>query len=211
MTADFRLIAHAAEGHAHEVAAGRTSDRLAERGLADAGRADKAKDWTGELVGTLLDCEILDDPFLDLFQSEVIVVEYLLGKLEVLLDLGLLVPGNRQQPVQIIAHHGRLGRHRRHLAQLLELVGCLLTRLLRELGLLDLLLDLGEFVFALLVPKLLLDGLHLFIEVVLALRLLHLPLHAGANALLHLKHGDFALHQAEYFLETLRDRGRLQD
>jgi len=38
--------------------------RLAERGLADARRADQAKDRSGQLVGALLHGEILDDAFL---------------------------------------------------------------------------------------------------------------------------------------------------
>ena len=53
--------------------------------------------------------------------------------------------------------------------------------------------------------------LHLFNEVVLTLRLLHLPLDAGADALLDLQHGDFALHQAEHLFEPLGDRRGLQD
>src|SRR5215475_7536174 len=211
VTADFGLIAHAPERHAHEVAAGRAGDRLAERSLADAGWPHEAQDRAGQLVGALLHGEIFDNPLLDLLQAEVIVVEDLLGKLEVLLDLGLLVPRDREQPVEVVAHDGRLRRHGRHLAQLLELVGGLLARLLRELGLLDLVLDLGELVFALFVAELLLNRLHLLVEVILALSLLHLALDARADALLHLQDRDLALHQAEHFLEPLGDRRRLQD
>jgi hypothetical protein len=39
VAADLGLVAHAAERHAHELAAERAGDRLADRGLADAGRA----------------------------------------------------------------------------------------------------------------------------------------------------------------------------
>jgi hypothetical protein len=42
MAADLGLVVHAAEAHAHELAAHGARDRLAERGLADAGRPDKA-------------------------------------------------------------------------------------------------------------------------------------------------------------------------
>ena len=90
-------------------------------------------------------------------------------------------------------------------------MGRLLARLLRELGLLDLVLDLGELVATFLVADLLLDRLHLLVEKILALRLLHLPLDAGADALLDLQHGDFALHQAEHLLQPLGDRRGLQD
>ena len=179
--------------------------------LADAGRADKAENGAGELVGALLDSEVLDDPLLDLLQAVMVVVEDLLRSLRSFLTLRLLVPGDGEQPVEIVAHYGRLRRHGRHLAQLLELVLGLLARLLGELGALDLLLDLGELILAFLVAELLLDRLHLLVEVVLALRLLHLALDARADALFHLQHGDLALHHAEHLFQPLGDGGRLQD
>jgi hypothetical protein len=166
---------------------------------------------TSQLVSARLHREVLDDALLDLLQAVVVVVEDRLGVDQVLLDLRLLVPRDRQEPVEIVAHDGRFGRHRRHLAELLELVGRLVARFLRQAGLLDLLLQLGELVLAFLVAELLLDRLHLFVQVVLALRLLHLPLDAGADALLHLQHRDLALHQAEHLLEPLGDGRRLED
>ena len=80
MAANLGLVAHAAERHAHELASGRLGDRLAERGLADAGRADQAEDRSGQLVGALLHREVLDDALLDLLQAVVIGVEDLLGE-----------------------------------------------------------------------------------------------------------------------------------
>jgi hypothetical protein len=59
--------------------------------------------------------------------------------------------------------------------------------------LLDLLFELGDLVLAVLaLAELLLDRLHLLVEVVLALRLLHLALDARADALLDLQHADLA-------------------
>ena len=74
---------------------------------------------------------------------------------------------------------------------LARLVRRLLARLLRELGFLDLVLYLSELVATVLVAQLLLDRLHLLVEKILALGLLHLPLDAGADALLDLLYGDF--------------------
>ena len=128
VTADLGLVTHAAERHAHELAAGRLGDRLAERGLADARRADEAQDRAGEPVGALLHGEILDDAVLDLVEAVVVVVEHVLGDGEILLDLRLLAPRNAEHPVEIVAHDRRLGRHRRHLAQLLHLRRCALSR-----------------------------------------------------------------------------------
>ena len=80
VAADLRLVADAAERHAHELAAGRLGDRLAERGLADAGRTDEAEDRTLQLVGAALHREVLDDALLDLLQAVVIGVQHLLGE-----------------------------------------------------------------------------------------------------------------------------------
>ena len=44
MTSDFRLVVNPAEAHAHKFPIHRARDRLAERGLADARRADEAQD-----------------------------------------------------------------------------------------------------------------------------------------------------------------------
>ena len=211
MAANLRLVTNAAERHAHELAPGRFGDRFAERRLADAGRTDQTQYRSGQLVGALLHREVFDNALLDLLEAVVIRFENLLGEREILLHLGLLVPWNRQQPIEIVAHDGGFSRHRRHLPQLLEFVLRLLPRFLRKLGALDLLFDLGKLVLAVFVAQLLLDRLHLLVEVVLALGLLHLALDARADALLDLQDRDFAFHQAEHLLQPLGNDRRFQD
>ncbi|GJD96834.1 hypothetical protein OCOJLMKI_4060 [Methylobacterium iners] len=211
VTADLGLVAHAAERHPHELATRRLSDRLAERGLADAGRTDEAEDRARELVRPLLHGEVLDDALLDLVEAEMVLVEHHLGAGQILLHLRALVPRDAEHPVEVVAHDRGLGRHRRHLPQLLQLGERLLAGLLGELGLLDLVLELGELIPALVVAELLLDRLHLLVQVVLALGLLHLPLDAGPDALLHLEDGDLALHERQHALEALRHSRDLED
>src|SRR3984893_19602975 len=106
---------YAAERDAHEVAASRLRDRLAERGLADARRTDQEQDRPGQLVGALLDGEIFDDAFLDLLHPVMVVVEDLLGVDKILIDLRLLIPRDRQQPIEVVAHDGAFRGHRRYL------------------------------------------------------------------------------------------------
>ena len=131
--------------------------------------------------------------------------------LDVLADLGPLLPGQRQHPVQIVAHDRGLGRHRAHRAQLLQLGPGLVAGLLGELGLLDPRLELGGLVLAVLeLAQLLLDRLHLLVQVVLALGLLHLPLDAGADALLDLEDRDLALHEAVEPLQALGQAAGLE-
>ena len=64
---------------------------------------------------------------------------------------------------------------------------------------------------AFLVADLFLDRLHLLVEKILALGLLHLPLDAAADALLDLQHRNLALDQAEHLLQPLGDHRGLQD
>ena len=211
MAAHLGLVAHAAQRHAHEVAPRRLRDGLAERGLAHAGRPDQAQDRPLDLRAAALDRQVLDDPLLDLLEAEVVGVEHLLRLDDVVADLGALLPGDGEHPVEVVAHHRRLGAHRRHAAELLEFLQRLLARFLRQLGGLDPRLELGGFVLAVLaLAEFLLDRLELLVQVVLALRLLHLPLHAVADALLHLQHADLALHMGEDTLEPRGDGGRLQ-
>jgi hypothetical protein len=89
--------------------------------------------------------EIFEDALLDLLEAVVVGVEHLLGgDFRSFLTFLLLAPRQRQQPVEIVAHHGRFRRHRRHLAQLLQLGSALVAGFLGELGLLDALFELGS-------------------------------------------------------------------
>src|SRR5204862_2606879 len=84
MAADLRLVADAAERHAHELAVERARDRLADRGLARAGRPDQREDCAALLVvrdATLLPQlahgQVLDDTVLDVAEAGVVGVEHL--------------------------------------------------------------------------------------------------------------------------------------
>ena len=94
VAADLGLVAHAAERQAHELAAGRARDRLAERGLADAGRPDEAEDRALELLDERLHGEVLEDALLDLLEAVVILVEDLLGLADVVVLLALSSHGS---------------------------------------------------------------------------------------------------------------------
>ena len=79
VAADFRLVAHAAQRHAHKFAARRPGDGFAERGLAHARRSHQAQDRTLHLAHALLHGEIFKDAFLDLLQAVMVVIEHTLG------------------------------------------------------------------------------------------------------------------------------------
>ncbi len=206
MAADLGLVAHAAQRLADELAPRRLGDALAQRGLADARRADEAQDRPLQLVCARLHAEIFDDPVLHLFQCIVILVQHRLRCGDVLLDLALLAPRQAEQHVEVIAHDGRLGTHRRHGLQLLELARRLSARFFAELQRRDLLGQLGDLVAVALVvavPQLALNRLQLLVEVIFALRLLHLALDAALDLLLDVQDAELAFHQRIRHLEPL--------
>ena len=75
VAADLGLVVHAAQADAHELATHGAGDRLAERGLADARRADEAQDRRLAFGRQLAHRQILDDALLDLLETEMIVVQ----------------------------------------------------------------------------------------------------------------------------------------
>ena len=114
MAADLGLVVHAAEADPHELAAHGARDRLAERGLADAGRADEAQDRALAFGVELAHGEVLEDAPLDLVQAVMVLVEDAarLGDVDAL--LGQLRPGQLDQPVEVGADHAVLGARLRH-------------------------------------------------------------------------------------------------
>ena len=92
VAADLRLVVDAAEAHPDELAAHRPGDALAERRLADAGRADEGEDGAADGVRQGPDGEVLEDPLLDLLEAVVVLVEDLRGLLDVVAVLRGHVP-----------------------------------------------------------------------------------------------------------------------
>ncbi|KAF5046210.1 hypothetical protein DSECCO2_473240 [anaerobic digester metagenome] len=121
MAADLGLVAHAAQGQAHELAAHGLGDGLGERRLADAGGADQTKDGALDAFHELLYGEVFEDAFLGLFKAVVVLVENALGGRDVEVGFLVDVPGQVQDPFHIVAHDRVFGRGRRNLAQLLDL------------------------------------------------------------------------------------------
>jgi hypothetical protein len=98
MAPDLGLVAHAAQRHAHVLAARGLGDRLTQRGLADAGRPDQAQDRRLELVDALLHRKVLEDAVLDLVEAVVVLVRALSAWARSCLILVFLLQG---RPVRV--------------------------------------------------------------------------------------------------------------
>lgn len=196
MTTNFRFIAHTAEGHAHEFTVGGIGNRLSQRGFTHARRPHQAQHRPTNFLHALLHGEVFEDAFFDFFEAVVIGVEDILSASQVQAHFGLGLPRHLHQPVDVGAHHGGFSRHRRHLLELVQLGVGLGQGVFRQAGGIDALFQLFDFVVAFLaVAEFFLDGLHLLIQVVLALAALHLFLHTATDAFLNLQQVDFAIQQ----------------
>ena len=111
MATDLRLVAHAAQRDAHELAPHRTRDGFTETGLADAGRADQrehgsrlARLAVGRLDvasdSQLANGEELDDAVLHLVEAVVIGIEHGSRLIEVELIVGARVPRQFEDAIE---------------------------------------------------------------------------------------------------------------
>jgi hypothetical protein len=207
VAADLRLVADAADRDAGELPAQRLGDRLAERRLADSGRADETEDRAREVaVLELRDREVLDDPILDLVQVVMVRVEHLARLDEVEVVLRLLVPGQADDPLDVGADDAVFGGGGRQLLEPPQLAVDRLAGLLRELHLVrpvSELRDLGllRVGFA----ELLLDRLQLLAQEVLALRGFHLRLNLVLDLGAELRDLELAVEDHEHIAQPLLD------
>ena len=191
----------------------RAGDRLADRGLAGAGRADQRQDRAGALVvldaallAQLAHGDVLDDAVLDVLEAGVVGVEHLARVRRVEPLLGALAPRHGEQPVEVGADHRRLAATARPCARAAPSSRSACSRTSSGmLGLLDLravLLDDRAVVLA----ELLADRLHLLAQEVLALLLLGAGLDVVADAAAHLQLGQALALELERELEPLASR-----
>src|SRR5205085_6226804 len=129
MTADLGLIVNAAQGEAYKLSPGCSSDRFAEAGLTDSRSADKAEDGTSWTLNELADSEKLEDPFFDLREPVVVLIQYLFRHGEITDLIRAFGPRHVDQPIEVRARHGALGRHWRHGFKTRELLHRLVLRL----------------------------------------------------------------------------------
>ncbi|MCY1428602.1 hypothetical protein D9M71_444920 [compost metagenome] len=203
MAANLGFVTHATQGHAHELAVGGTGDRLGQGGLAHPGRTDQAQHRATDLLHPFLHGEVLKDALLDLFQTVMVGIENLFGLGQVQTHLALGFPRHLHQPVEVGTYHGGLGRHWRHLFELVQLGLSLGIGIFWQASGVEAFFQLFDFVMTFFtVAQLLLNGLHLLIQVVLALAAFHLFLDPAADAFFHLQQVDFSVQQRHDMLDT---------
>ncbi|MCY1413172.1 hypothetical protein D9M71_285980 [compost metagenome] len=212
VTTNLGLVTHTTQGHAHELAVGGVGDRLRQRGFTHTRRANQAQHRPADFLHAFLHGEVLKDALLDLFEPVVIGIENIFGTLQIQTHLALSLPRHLYQPVDVGTHHGGFGRHGRHLLELVQFGQGLGQGILGQASGIDALFQVLDFVVPFVaVTELFLNGLHLLIQVVLALAALHLLLHAATDAFLDLQQVDFGIQQGQHVLDPCRQVDDFQD
>ena len=186
MSANLALVVQATQRYTAKLTAQGSGYALTQRGLTNSRRAIEAEDWRFQIALELDYSQVLENTVLNLLKAEVVGIELLACAVEVKVVLGNLVPRKVEHQVEI-GHLYRVLRNRR--VEALELCN-LLVKNLCNLPLPNLLLgSLAELlhVAIYIVAQLLLNGLHLLLEVVVALLLVNLGLHLLLNLLLEFK------------------------
>src|SRR3989442_1205898 len=202
MAADLRFVVNTPERHADEFPVERPGDRFPKRRLADARRAHKAEDGTFHLRLQLEDGQVIENPFLDLFEVVMVLIQGRLRFGQVDFKIADLVPGKGHEPVEVVASDVIALRGGRHFRQAAELPQGLFARFLRHAGGLDLLAQLFNLLLLVGLTHLFLDGLHLLAQVILALALRYLVLDIGLDLRAKLEHFDFPGELAVQALEA---------
>ena len=160
-----------------------------------------------EAAGELLHGEVLKDAFLGFLEAVMVGVEDPAGLFDVDIDVLEAVPGQIHDPVD-----GVLGCLGGHDAQLADFAFDLVLDLLGHVALLELFKNAVELAHGILfASQFLVNGLELFVEVVVALAFFHGLAHAGLDALLDGREGILTVEADEDLLHALRDIQDFED
>ncbi len=138
MAPDLRLVANAAERDPYELATHRARDRTTERRLADARRAREAEDRPARVLAELADAEELEDAILHDRQMRMIPIEDRARVVEPEPIDRLPIPGQIDDPVEIVPDDLGLGAVGMHPLEATQLAHRLFTAGVRQIRLFDL-------------------------------------------------------------------------
>src|SRR2546423_7145550 len=200
MAANLRLVTHATQRHAHELAAERSRDRPTKRSLSYARRSDQAENLAIESPDERHDGNEVEYSVLDLVETVVVGIENAACMGDIQHFVGALGPRNGDDPVYEISCNRKFRRHRWHSPQLSQLAQ---SPFLHDLGqgfFSDLRIELGEIV-PLIFAQLLVDDPQLLLEIELPLVLEHGAAHVIVDFTLQTEQLDLSRKQLGQHLE----------
>ena len=186
VSANLALVVQTTQRNTAKLSAQRSCYALTERGLTNSRRAIEAENWRFQIALELDYGKVLENTVLNLLKTKVVGIELLACAVEVKVVLGNLVPRKVEHQVEVGHLYRVLGNCR---VEALELCNLLVKNLCNLLFPHLLLCCLAELlnIAVYIVTQLLLNGLHLLLEVVVALLLVNLGLNLLLNLLLELE------------------------
>ena len=122
MTADLRLVAHAAQADADIFASHRLRNRAGDRSFTGSRRSHQAKDRAGALLRQDADCQVFQHALFDLFQTIMVGFQNLFRMLQARVILRHFVPRQFQHRFQICPDHIRILAASRHILETVDLL-----------------------------------------------------------------------------------------
>ncbi len=180
MAADLRLVMNAAQRNAHAFAVCGSGNAHGYAGFPRPRGADKAQKPALDLGGKPPHGKVLEHTLLDLIEAKMLFVKNLSRFGNVHRLFGVLAPRQLKADIQVIAQYSRLGRAERLLCEAVKLLVELILYLISRVELLYF-EPVGLGILRVL-PKLLLDSLYLFPQVIFPLG----SVHAGLSRLAYL-------------------------
>ncbi len=133
MSANFRFVAHSAETDPDKFSAERVGNRLAETGLADAGRSEKTQDRSVSVRIEFAHRQIFDQPPLHFLEIVMVAIENLLRLIEIEIVLAQFVPRQIGDDLDVTDDDGKLRAGRRNEIEPLQFALRLLHHFRRRL------------------------------------------------------------------------------
>ncbi len=211
VTPDLGFVPHPAQGEAHELAPQGPGDGAAQGGLAGARRPHEAQDRPLHVGLQFAHRQIFQDAFLHLFQVVVVLVQNFPGLVQIQVVVGGFAPGQIDEPFEEIADDLVIRRVRRGPLEAFQFPFRLLHGVGRQLRLLQpelQFVDLPGGVVAF--PQLLLQGLDMFLEVIILLGLVHVALHLALDLLAQLQDFELAVDVGQNPVQALPYVNRFQ-
>ena len=206
VTADIRLVTDTAKRETGQLTIHSLGNRDGNGCLTNAGRANEAEDLALGLGIDLMDGDKLQNSLFHLLKAEMVAVKDSAGLGNIGAVAGVLIPRHIKAGIEIVADNRGLGAAEGLLAKTIQLLAELFAHLVRELGIVDLLGVLLQFLVAV-IAQFVLQHLHLLAKD-------HVLLHAGdagAHLLLHLHlEGDDIHLMGEDLVEELQAFHRME-
>ena len=205
VSANFRLIVQSAKTHPNVLTTQCIGDRPSQGSFPDSWRTIQTDDRRFHVALQFQHGQMFQDALLDIVQSEMVFVKYLLCIFQVKIIFRIEVPGQIEQSVEVPDLHGIFAGRRIHSGQFPKLLFKNLLNIFFPQFLGGTLFQLFNLLLNRTSAQFILDGLDLLMKQVFALLLIQVNFHLLLNVFLQFEHLHLPHQQGEQFCAPVLD------